>query len=58
MYSNYKHQGIPLSEWQVAFHNLFTMGELYMMAKRGENFYRLTGFRPNLSAINVEGGVK
>ena len=49
MYENYKHQGHKLSEWAVAFHNLFTLGELYQMAKDGMNFNLLPGFKPIIS---------
>lgn len=31
MYSNIKHLGITLAEWQKLFKNQFTLGELYQM---------------------------
>ena len=49
MYENYKHQGHKLSEWAEAFHNLFSLGELYRMAKDGMNFNLLPGFKPIVS---------
>jgi len=49
MYENYKHQEIKLSVWAEAFHNLFTLGELYRMAKDGMNFNQLiSGVRYDL----------
>ena len=45
MYENYKHQGHKLSKWVEAFHNLFTLGELYQKAKDGMNFNLLPGFK-------------
>jgi hypothetical protein len=46
MYENYKYQGHKLSEWAEAFHNLFSLGELYRMAQAGVDFNMIPGFKP------------
>ena len=43
MYENYKHQGRKLSEWAKALNHVFSLGELYQMAKKGKDFTKLLG---------------
>lgn len=38
MYEDVKYMGKPLTEWQALFNNAFTLGELYQMALRKEDF--------------------
>lgn len=43
MYDHVMHQGKLLTEWAQLFKNQFSLGELYRMAKSGQDFYRLEG---------------
>ena len=41
MYDQVMHQGKMLTVWAQLFNNQFSLGELYRMAKGGQDFYRL-----------------
>ena len=43
MYENYIHQGYKLSYWVKAFHYMFSLGELYQLAKSGKDFNKFLG---------------
>ena len=50
MYQKFRHEGKSLPEWKAEMGGMFSLGELYRMAKKKVSFLKISGRRDGSGA--------